>query len=177
LSGDVHHAELLSTNGKSNNQLEEDGTGFANIGAVVEVTSSGLTHSCDEPFYGPLCKPILDAFPGHRYMGGNVVDASLPAYYTGRNFGSISIDWASRMFTVNVHAVDGDKVLSANFNLDVHAGLSDEGIDGVAECIDGHMRSLFWRGTLLLTAAALLHCLNLFRLRRSSSSRDTSKRE
>eukprot|EP00571_Detonula_confervacea_P001424 CAMPEP_0172323010 /NCGR_PEP_ID=MMETSP1058-20130122/47576_1 /TAXON_ID=83371 /ORGANISM="Detonula confervacea, Strain CCMP 353" /LENGTH=439 /DNA_ID=CAMNT_0013038909 /DNA_START=35 /DNA_END=1351 /DNA_ORIENTATION=- len=133
LSGDVHHAEISSTTQRNNSMAA------ANKGALVEVTSSGLTHSCDEPFYGPLCKPILDAFPTHRFKGGNVKDQSAPSYFTSRNFGSIDIDWVSRLFRVHVHDDAGDVVLSAGFEMDTVAGMSDEDIMDVAKCIDGHI--------------------------------------
>ena len=51
LSGDVHHGEII---GSSQSGL-------------LEVTSSGLTHHCGQPFlYGRLCQPILETFHLHR---------------------------------------------------------------------------------------------------------------
>ena len=107
LSGDVHHAEISSA--KSKNGNEKQSIEASNRGAFVEVTSSGLTHSCDEPFYGPLCKPILEAFPTNRLDGGNVKGAELPSHYTSRNFGSIDIDWELRSFEINVHVIQLEK--------------------------------------------------------------------
>ena len=51
LSGDVHHAE------------------FSHAGDILEVTSSGLTHSCSGPFYGFVCTIMLETFPAHRWGG------------------------------------------------------------------------------------------------------------
>lgn len=82
LSGDVHHAEISSTKRSQNDDNEQSIYASSNRGAFVEVTSSGLKHSCDEPFYGPLCKPILGAFPTNRLEGGNVKGTDLPSYYT-----------------------------------------------------------------------------------------------
>lgn len=138
LSGDVHHAEISTANEIAEHKMRS--MTAANKKAIVEVTSSGLTHSCDGPFYGPLCKPILDAFPSHRFKGGNLTDANAPSYFTSRNFGSISIDWVARSFGVRVHNVGGDVVLAAEFEMDALAGISDELIVNVPKCIDGHFQ-------------------------------------
>ena len=66
ISGDVHHAEIAEVQG------------------IKEVTSSGLTHSCDGPWYGFVCPHMLSSFPLHR-------DPS-DFYYTGKNFGVVDVD-------------------------------------------------------------------------------------
>jgi len=67
LSGDVHHSEILDASaGISRHTDSGAALGNGNHGGILEVTSSGLTHSCIDPFYGALCAPILDAFPAHR---------------------------------------------------------------------------------------------------------------
>ncbi len=90
LSGDVHFGELI---GFSNN-IE---------GGVMEVTSSGLTHSCTDPIYGFACPYLLKSFDSHR--------ASQGSYYTGKNYGSLSIDWENGVVTTAVHNENGTKVL------------------------------------------------------------------
>ena len=117
LSGDVHHAEILDAsagrrrreniqNGSSSGIDTSDGDELSSEedwvkkGRLLEVTSSGMTHSCRDPFYGRLCGPILDKFPEHRFdPADNGVDVGTeprhPSYYTGKNFGSIEIDWGT----------------------------------------------------------------------------------
>ena len=98
LSGDVHHAEFTSVGAKQQ---------------LLEVTSSGMTHSCEGPFYGPLCEPILRTFPAHR------LDASLSGrndegtgFFTGKNFGSIQIDWIHGLFKINIYDHEGKVQMS-----------------------------------------------------------------
>ena len=88
LSGDVHFAEMTS--------LKQD--------KIMEITSSGLSHSCATAFYGPLCPFIINAFSSHRRKP---LDYSLK-----RNFGSIKIDWDDQIFSVNVHDNIGNVDLS-----------------------------------------------------------------
>jgi len=94
LSGDVHFAEIstLFPPPKSAQPL-------------VEVTSSGLTHSCETAFYGPICRPVLNAYSRHRY-------AHKYNYYSGRNFGTIEFYWNKRTMIINVHNITGGIILS-----------------------------------------------------------------
>lgn len=147
LSGDVHHGEILKT---FDTQDEQEGpTRTSTNGGIMEVTSSGLTHSCSEPFYGRLCAPILDTFSSHRYKTGQVDKG----YFTGRNFGSIDIDWGKTnmghstenqnipSMKVNVHDHWGNLVLSTGshplFQYSSH--MSEKEIGNIPSCMDGHL--------------------------------------
>jgi len=158
LSGDVHHAEISSTKPKNDDE-EQSVDIYANNGAFVEVTSSGLTHSCDEPFYGPLCKPILEAFPTNRLDGGNVKGPDLPSYYTSRNFGSIDIDWESRSFKISVHNTSGQIILSTGIKMDTTANMSVSDIDAIPNCIDGHLVPVFKDVVSFYIAGFLIFCV------------------
>ncbi len=128
LSGDVHHAEISSTE-RVNSESK----------AIIEVTSSGLTHSCVGGWYGRFCKPILDYFPKHRFQGGNVASAAGPSYFTNINFGSISIDWDTRKFNVKVHDESGHLELNTGpLPLDARANLSKSELDAVDRCINDY---------------------------------------
>ena len=165
LSGHLHHGEI-STAIQTNQQVNAIENRMAvNKGTIVEVTSSGLTHSCSEPFYGPLCAPILNSFPTNRFVGGNVKDESLPSYYTKRKFGSIDIDWRSRSYNVNVHDSAGDVVLSAGFDMNAIADMSNEDIRGVPACIDGHLKPYAKDVISFYLAGLLIFCLYYFYLR------------
>ena len=95
LSGDVHFGEMI---------------GFSNSteGGVMEVTSSGLTHSCTDPIYGFACPYLLKSFASHR--------ASQDSYYTGKNYGTLSIDWEKGTVTTAVHDENGTVVLTTQSN-------------------------------------------------------------
>ena len=132
LSGDVHHAEISSTN---INRKDSS----ANEGAIIEVTSSGMTHSCNGGWYGRMCQPILNHFGKHRFLGGNVASNTSPSYFTQKNFGSISIDWKEREFHVDVHNELGDIVLHTGpLQMNVAANLNASELAAVEKCIDGH---------------------------------------
>lgn len=153
LSGDVHHAEI-STTSKDTPQMR-------NQGSIIEVTSSGLTHSCSGPrIYGPFCEPILDLFPKHRFKGGNVEDVSAPSYYTGLNFGSIDFDWKARLFEVKVHNEHGDIVLSTgNLGMDMIGNMTVSDLDSVSKCIDGHFYAPANMSYIGCTVIFVLFCL------------------
>ena len=116
LSGDVHYAELLGVGDGGISSLP-GGSG------VLEVTSSGLTHSCGDGKIGwLLCGTILRLFDGHRYISAGAkeetngkgplkVGASLGAI----NFGSIAFHFedgedaatTTPHMEVRIHDVNG----------------------------------------------------------------------
>ena len=60
LSGDVHHAEMFGPKH------------FTTSKRLLEVTSSGMTHTCATPLYGYyLCQPLLETFDAHRFINHN----------------------------------------------------------------------------------------------------------
>lgn len=78
LSGDVHMAEMLYAN-----YTNDDGS----MGQWIEVTSSGLTHSCNDGLLTSFFCPLMnDVFSSHRYK--TVTNDSL---YMERNFGYLDI--------------------------------------------------------------------------------------
>jgi len=108
ISGDVHFGEAI---GKSS--------------GVVEVTSSGLTHSCaTATLVGPLCEPLLVRCPHMR------LDHNATAYYVRENFGLLDVRFeppdAPTPKRVHLHAAvldeDGRERITAN----VTRSLSDD---------------------------------------------------
>lgn len=75
ISGDIHLAELLAG-------ISTDPDGRREI---MEVTSSGLTHSCGGKYGEVLCGMFARTWPRHRPFKD--------AYYMFENFGSVEIDW------------------------------------------------------------------------------------
>jgi alkaline phosphatase D len=104
VSGDVHFAEM-SSNVKSQKQqlehaeaeggMEGEGVGgeaadadAAAAAPLLEVTSSGMTHTCTTASYGAICDPLIRHFSGHR--------TKPEAFFTGLNWGSVEIEWPTQ---------------------------------------------------------------------------------
>lgn len=78
LSGDVHMAEILYAN-----YTYDDGS----MGQWIEVTSSGLTHSCSDGLLTSFFCPLMnDVFSSHRYK-----TATTDSLYMKKNFGYLDI--------------------------------------------------------------------------------------
>ena len=118
LSGDVHHGEILDPARHTTKQ------------SFLEVTSSGLTHSCTMPFFGALCEPLLQRFDSHRRNPSD--------YYLHRNFGTIQIDWTQQQIQVDVQNHTGTTVLSTGWRSFQWETLNDDELQHVAQTIDGH---------------------------------------
>ena len=100
LSGDVHFAEMT---GRDRDH-------------VVEVTSSGLTHSCSTPWFGAVCGLVTKTFSGHR--------AGIESVFTEKNFGGVELDWEHRRFTVTVY----DEAGTPAPGMVVHRDMDDDSI-------------------------------------------------
>lgn len=100
LSGDVHFAELLTTK-------HPRGQGHP----PIEVTTSGMTHTCTQTALG-LCKYAIRMYHEHR--------ETPEAFYLGYNYGSMEFDWSpveenlDMKFVVRVHDAQGRQVLHVN---------------------------------------------------------------
>ncbi len=129
------------------------------------------TNSCIDPFYGPLCGPILETFPNHRH-------GSVQNFYTGRNFGSIEIQWNEHdettrkgkggdmnMMEISVHNVDGEKVLSTGSLPLCTFGshMTEEQLESIVGVADGHLIPYLKK---LTAVAILLSFLLVFLYRR-----------
>ncbi len=73
LSGDVHHAELSGRAGRGPyqwNVTKETGGGAVTAAvedaSLLEITTSGMTHTCTSPFYGFMCPYFLKTYSEHR---------------------------------------------------------------------------------------------------------------
>jgi len=170
ISGDVHHAEIARigkeedqvnyNNGNSynfiNNNKKNNNDDHDYDSGLVEITSSGMTHSCKGAFWGSVCGPILDTFHKHRWKDttcrrpfslnnnyynhgsdsneqqydGRSNDHNLeeePCYYTDLNFGNIRIDWNNVNDVDNDDDNDDDDDDDRNKqNLDDYANINDE---------------------------------------------------
>jgi alkaline phosphatase D len=127
LSGDVHHAELLNPLA-NNTTLSDHNKKFS----FLEVTSSGMTHYCSQPFYGRMCEPLLKYYQRNRFDGTS-------NYYIGRNYGRLVIDWEDQTSEITVQNAQSKTVLQTGprkFQQDV---LTTDDVDQVAPCVDGHM--------------------------------------
>jgi PhoD-like phosphatase len=105
LSGDVHHGELSKVQ-----VLRGKGESL-----WVEMTSSGLTHTCgDSLFNRLLCPTMLKTFSGHRLQG---LDGPGPQeenktekenFFIGKNFGLITDASNSTMYSLNFTVIGID---------------------------------------------------------------------
>lgn len=165
ISGDVHHAEIAriskeedevrynnANNNFINNDKKKNNDDHDYDSGLVEITSSGMTHSCKGAFWGSLCGPILDTFHKHRWKdmtcrrpfslnnnfynhGGDSSEQQYdersndynleeePCYYTDLNFGNIHIDWNN----INNNINDDDD--RNKKNLDDYDIINDEKCD------------------------------------------------
>ena len=184
ISGDVHHADISDALAG----VERKGISsqhYQSRHGIVEVTSSGLTHSCVGPFYGFMCSPILRAFSANRFRGivpnGNVASISNDGqyFYSGRNFGTIDIKWAPKdneegksdatTVLVNIHDKAGFVVLSTGpMNIDWRlansAALSARKLSLVKGCVDGHLRPFAEK--MILSILIFCFCTMIWRRRR-----------
>ena len=102
ISGDVHFAEMSGSvtndhqrqhdlGGRQGNENDKrqvyDGADVPAASTLLEVTSSGMTHTCTTAAYGAVCAPIIRRFSEHRTYP--------EAFFTGLNWGSIEIEWPS----------------------------------------------------------------------------------
>ena len=112
LSGDVHHGELSRARVKRSSR--ED--------VWVEVTSSGLTHTCGDSFINRiLCPNMLRMFSKHRLPYRNDFNEELISiqhrkndsaikemkdnFYIGKNFGLIVDASNTTMFSLNISVI------------------------------------------------------------------------
>jgi phosphodiesterase/alkaline phosphatase D-like protein len=150
-SGDVHHAEILdpiaSLSGKKR--------------SFLEITSSGMTHECSQPFYGAMCRPILEHYNQHRYLK-NPKDNPITNIYIGKNYGTLSIDWEAQTAKVLVKNELGDVVLSTGDQSFQQEALSQEEIDNIAPCVDGHLVRPFLKLLVALLGILLIGTRGLF---------------
>ena len=77
----------------------------------IEVTSSGMTHSCSTPWFGAVCIPVLSTFSAHRWR-------QLQGY-PHINWGALELDWEKKEMHVQVKDADGQTVLEAKKALGV----------------------------------------------------------
>jgi len=114
LSGDVHFAELsLAT---------------SEAGQILEVTSSGMTHSWGtrQPIEGSSkFSNVLEAFGMHTAMEIMPWDYQINDRKTGRgqqysldyNFGELEFDWENRTVTTNIRGPENALLLTQSFPL------------------------------------------------------------
>lgn len=123
VSGDVHHAEVLDPIAA----VEAAST----KNSFLEVTSSGLTHYCSQPFYGPMCEPLLKHYNRNRH-------AKKDNYFIGRNYGRLSIDWEQNQAELLIQNEEGSTMLRTGARKFKQDALTEEEIDQVVPCVDGH---------------------------------------
>lgn len=130
ISGDVHLAELLS--GIPPQQVPAQHEPVLNISParpvpvpsleaasrpVLEVTSSGLTHSCAGRYGTFICSTMLNTWNKHRPKPDD--------YHFWQNFGSISFDWGDCSNMCNSETPGSSSVCAAQASFKVHDANGD----------------------------------------------------
>ena len=119
LSGDVHMAEMLYAN-----YTYDDGS----MGQWIEVTSSGLTHSCSDGLLTSFFCPLMNnVFSSHRYKTTVTTDS----LYMKKNFGYLDIRY------VKDDDREGDDSIDDRDNVDDHVSDSHY-LDGRRHDYDSH---------------------------------------
>ena len=142
LSGDVHHAEILDPIPNPDKTTTTTTTFLQKKTAFLEVTSSGLTHSCTMPFYGKLCEPLVKHFASHRRNASD--------YFLGRNFGTLQVDWTNQRLVVAVHDQTGDVVLTTGWRPFAWDPLTADELDRVPRTVNGHLVPTLVRWGILI---------------------------
>jgi phosphodiesterase/alkaline phosphatase D-like protein len=141
VSGDVHHAEIL-------NPMRSVETA-SHKNSFLEVTSSGMTHYCSQPFYGRLCEPMLQHYNRNRHSKNE-------NYYIGKNYGRLEIDWEQKQAEILVKNEVGETVLRTGPRKFQQHALAQDEIDRVVPCIDGHMIRPFLQIVVAISAVAVV---------------------
>ena len=135
LSGDVHHAEFIGpqasvlrrAGGADSDSAADGGNGPADAARLLEVTSSGMTHSCGGSAVGQLlCGTMLRLFSTHRLRGADsrFERGFVGSSYTGLNWGSINFHWGGRAEGRAEGGVggatDADRLTGAAMEVNIH---------------------------------------------------------
>lgn len=151
LSGDVHFAELLATQPEEGVEDEEGRE-------ALEVTSSGMTHTCFATAMG-MCETAVQRYDRHRL--------SPSSFYGGFNYGTVEVDWEQQEAWVRVRNKRGETVLQTSRRLDVDspgAGLGEPW--SISENNDLYFFILALVFVALVTYAVFWVVQGLFRWRR-----------
>jgi len=133
ISGDVHHAEILTTNTEKIGESEEKGD-------IIEVTSSGLTHSVKD--LTVLAEWQLKAFDAHRATVKNMDGGK--AVFLGKNYGTLHFDWERHELRADVHDHTGKVVLSTGKRkIGRASSLTEHDVDRVLK-LDGGKFAFFY---------------------------------
>lgn len=124
LSGDVHQGEIFDPLANHHHQNTKH--------SFLEVTSSGLTHFCSQPFYGFLCEPLLRHYHQNRYQ-------TVDNYFIGKNYGTIQINWELETAEIFVKNELGKTVLQTGPRPFAQDVLTEFDLQQVAATVDGHM--------------------------------------
>ncbi|KAI9022122.1 PhoD-like phosphatase-domain-containing protein [Hyaloraphidium curvatum] len=152
VSGDVHVAEVLGLPGLPD----------------LEVTSSGLTHSCADSLKVQALCDLVWSFGGEHRRG----------VFVGRNWADVSVDWEGEKVTVEVRSLEegsrGEVVLSVERGMGVRATeLIPADVDGVQGVVPGPA----WIAAFYLAVLAVLIALVAVTRWHFGSRRRSAKRK
>jgi alkaline phosphatase D len=145
LSGDVHFGEILDP-------FPEE----PNHNTFLEITSSGLTHTCGKHVYGPVCEPLLRLFHRHRFRGTSDHENN-KYYYIGRNYGTLQVDWENETVVLNVHDVSTGSIMLTtgprSWKRPTSIPAREWNAKDIRRCMDGHLIPIAWTFLLAMGLA------------------------
>lgn len=137
LSGDVHFAELLTT----------EAADAAAARTPFEVTSSGMTHTCLATAFG-MCEMAVHRYNRHRLTP--------QAFYGGLNYGTMEFDWdAAPGPLVNVSVRDKKGRARLTMAKPLGAGAAWQPLGAPYRMQDNHDLAFFLLAQLFVMCVAL----------------------
>lgn len=137
LSGDVHFAELLTTDSVADK---------APTRAPFEVTSSGMTHTCFATAFG-MCEMAVHRYNRHRLTP--------EAFYGGLNYGTMEFEWDGPEPRVNVSVRDKKGRARLTLAKPVGAGAAWQPLGTPYRMQDNHDLAFFLLAQLFVMCVAL----------------------
>ena len=121
LSGDVHYAEIVRSDHCEEVPGGEGGVGREGVGQlsivpIIDVTSSGLTHSIGRQVSIPLAQAVLPRLLGKPTDRGQHLGLGMDKLCTDLNFGLVDVDWVGKQVRVRVMGVGDEACMDVTFD-------------------------------------------------------------
>lgn len=149
LSGDVHFAEISGTSFDADEVRPNQYT----TSSIVEITSSGLTHSCTDAWYSGLIKIPLESYASHRIREHSI--------YLEKNFGLLKMEWNTSSLIASIHNANGKREMEVRMASSFSMGGSIHPNSHVLSSEDLNM--VFpTTGFMSIALSALMLCVSLW---------------
>ena len=119
LSGDVHYGEVFRTDHCVNGSAgasSSSSSSTMSVLPVIDVTSSGLTHSIGRQLSLPLTQLVMPRLLGKPTDRGQQFGTGMDRLCTDLNFGLVDFDWAHHTARVRIMAPDNNACIDVTFD-------------------------------------------------------------